>query len=140
MDRKILDSKFESVRRCIDSLESKRPFPFEKLESDFDLQDIISMNLVRAIKSSIDIAAILNSEMKGPAPSTMSACFDSIYQEKVISQGVCQRLKKAIGLRNLLVNEYAKIDWKIILNVLTQHLDDYRKFVQEVDDWLRKNP
>lgn len=48
MDREIILEKLEALRRCIRRVESKRPKTAELLVSDWDLQDIITLNLSRA--------------------------------------------------------------------------------------------
>ncbi len=59
MKREIIDLKFDSLRRCLERIESKKPFQLEDLESNFDLQDIVSINLERAVQNSVDIASII---------------------------------------------------------------------------------
>jgi hypothetical protein len=50
MDREIVALKLESLRRCIQRLNSKCPLEPETLVADIDLQDIISLNLSRAVQ------------------------------------------------------------------------------------------
>ena len=50
MDRDILLRKLDSLARCIRRIESKRPRTIEELNSDIDLQDILSVNLERAVQ------------------------------------------------------------------------------------------
>jgi hypothetical protein len=43
--------KLESLRRCVHRIETKCPADPAVLEADFDLQDIVSLNLSRASSS-----------------------------------------------------------------------------------------
>ena len=63
MDRAVVEQKLESLRRCVLRIESKAPPTAEVLASDFDLQDIISLNLSRAVQLAVDIGAHLISEL-----------------------------------------------------------------------------
>ena len=49
MDRNIIFRKLDSPARCIHRIESKRPASVEDLVADIDLQDILSVNLERAV-------------------------------------------------------------------------------------------
>ena len=139
MDRKIIDHKFESLRRCVERIISKQPFTVKKLQSDFDLQDILSVNLERSVQNAIDIAMIVLSELDSTVPNTMAEIFDELRRKKVIGAHLQKRMKKAVGFRNLLVHEYAEIDWKIVYLIVTKHLVDFRKYIGEIEGWLEKN-
>ena len=49
MDSLILAEKLESLRRCVRRLEEKRAASAEALAEDPDRQDILSLNISRAV-------------------------------------------------------------------------------------------
>jgi uncharacterized protein YutE (UPF0331/DUF86 family) len=124
--------KIDSLRNCVERIEGKKPFSAQDLQSNFDLQDIISINLERAIQVSIDIATHLISERNGPTPATMAESFLELARQNIITPTTAERLVKAVGLRNILVHEYSKINWGIVAEVAEKHLDTFRDFAQEV--------
>ena len=133
----VLHQKIDSLRNCIERIESKKPFSAEDLRVNFDLQDIISINLERAVQTCVDIAAHLLAEKNGPSPTTMADSFIYLAQEKVISENISKSLVKSVGLRNLLVHEYSKIDWDIVASVANEHLDTFRDFSKEILEFSR---
>lgn len=54
MDRLILEEKLESLRRCVRRLEDKRATTAAALRLDVDRQDIIALNLTRAMQLCVD--------------------------------------------------------------------------------------
>ena len=66
MDREVVEQKLESLRRCLARIESKCPVDPLVLVADFDLQDIVSLNLSRAVQLSVDIGAHLIAGMDVP--------------------------------------------------------------------------
>ena len=50
MDREVIDQKLESLRRCIKRAREKCPTDLDALVRSFDLQDIITLNLTRAVQ------------------------------------------------------------------------------------------
>ena len=132
MTPQLLKQRIESLRNCIQRIESKTPFDLAELESNFDLQDIISVNLERATQTCIDIGARMLSDLKGPSPATMAETFSLLAAEKIISPDLALNLRKSVGLRNMLVHEYSKIDWRIVHEVCHKHLDTYKKFAGEI--------
>ena len=133
MERQVVDLKLESLRRCIARIVSKQPFDVQRLTTDYDLQDIISVNLERAVQATVDLASILLAELDAPAPNTMSESFLALHQAGVVDKELADRMRKAVGLRNILVHAYSAIDWRIVHAVATQQLDDLRNYARAVD-------
>ncbi|MBI1860124.1 MAG: DUF86 domain-containing protein [Deltaproteobacteria bacterium] len=128
MDEVILQ-KIDSLVRCVLRLQTKAPFSLEKLKKDIDLQDIVIINLERLVQISVDIAMrVVSKRNFQPAPATMSQAFEALGRNGVLPEDLATRLQKAVGFRNLCVHEYDKINWEIVLTILTKHLDDYRQF------------
>ena len=57
MDREVVAQKLESLRRCLQRIKTKCPADVATLASELDLQDIVSLNLSRAVQISVDIGA-----------------------------------------------------------------------------------
>ncbi len=76
MDREVILEKLEALRRCIRRVESKRPNIAATLVADLDLQDIITLNLTRAVQLCVDIGSHIISWSEQSAPDSMGAVFD----------------------------------------------------------------
>lgn len=50
MDRDLIEARLESLRRCVERVAAKTPSTAEKLTLDADLQDVIALNLQRAVQ------------------------------------------------------------------------------------------
>ena len=55
MDRLIVERKLDSLRHCLERIASKRPASVAALERDADLQDVLTLNLSRAVQICVDI-------------------------------------------------------------------------------------
>ncbi len=75
MDRLLIEEKLESLRRCLSRIERKCPASVTELEGDVDLQDIITLNLTRAVQLSVDIAAHWVATLEH-VPAIYSSVFD----------------------------------------------------------------
>lgn len=85
MDREVVEQKLESLRCCLRRIETKCPVESSTLITDIDLQDIISLNLSRAVQISVDIGAHLIAGMKVPPPDTMGQTFDLLAKGGLLS-------------------------------------------------------
>lgn len=132
MDREVVDKKLESLRRCLLRLETKCPQEPSILIADLDLQDIISLNLSRAVQICVDIGAHLIAGLEIPPPGTMGETFDLLAQEGILSKELATNLKKAVGFRNIAVHNYETINWHIVYSIVKNHLDDFNAFAKIV--------
>lgn len=81
MDQAIVDQKLESLRRCVSRLEMRCPDSAEKLGADLDAQDIVALNLTRAVQLCVDIASHwLAEQPEQNAPQTMGQTFTLLME------------------------------------------------------------
>lgn len=132
MDKHVVLKKLENLRRCIKRIEEKTPASVELLLQDYDLQDIISVNLERAIQTCVDIGLHIISDLEVSVPQTMSETFDVLHQAGYLDAAIAKRMFKSVGFRNIAVHAYQEIDWKIVYRIITEHLDDFRGFARQI--------
>ncbi len=131
----IMLTKLDSLHRCLSRIESKTPASVEVLEEDLDIQDIITLNLTRAVQICVDIATHIIADFNTPPPTSMAESFDRLHHLKVISGDTSMRMKKAVGFRNVSVHEYQSIDWLIVYKLINEHLGDFKDFARQVYAW-----
>ena len=132
MDSDVVLSKLESLRRSLHRIEEKTPSAVEVLVDDYDRQDIIALNLERAVQTCVDIALHIISDLEAPAPDTMAHAFRTLEAAGSIDPCTAERMVKAVGFRNTAVHAYQAIDWTIVYRIITEHLDDFRAFARQV--------
>ena len=138
MDSLIIEEKLEALRRCITRIEAKRAASALELSGDPDRQDILSLNLTRAVQLCVDIAMLMLTDTEQAAPQTMGEAFDALAEQSLISESLKQRLRAAVGFRNIAVHNYQAIDWSIVHAITHDGLEDFRAFAHAVADYLGK--
>ena len=136
MDTDVIKAKLVSLQRCMERIRQKAPATAQQLEEDFDLQDIIILNLQRAVQISTDIATNILAD--SPAvPSSMAEAFLLLHRQGALSENVARRLAKSVGLRNIAVHEYTSLDWNVVYAVAHTHIEDFAEFGREISAWVR---
>ena len=77
MDARVIQDKLEALRHCVQRVQEKCPASVETLLADADLQDIVTLNLTRAVQLSVDMALHLIADTDVQPPETMAAAFES---------------------------------------------------------------
>jgi len=132
MDALVLTQKIESLRRCIRRVEEKTPASFENLIGDADLQDILVLNLTRAVQLCVDIASHIISQSDESAPATMGEVFSALERMDIISAGTSESMKKSVGFRNVAVHNYDAINWEIVFSICRKSVPEFQQFVRDI--------
>lgn len=135
MDEQLVAQKLESLRRCIQRVESRLPEDLDALLVDLDAQDIISLNLTRAVQMCVDIASHwLAEHAEATAPKTMGQAFEALAQSGIIDTELATRMRKSVGFRNVMVHNYDDVNWEIVYAICSKHLGDFRAFARVFSD------
>jgi uncharacterized protein YutE (UPF0331/DUF86 family) len=132
MDPDVLRAKLESLERCVARIERRRPPSREVLGVDLDVQDIIVLNLERAVQLCVDAGAHLLADRDLPTPESMAAVFSALATAGILEPSLAARLGAAVGFRNIAVHQYRDIDWDIVWHMLGEGLADFRAFARAV--------
>lgn len=139
MDRDIVEAKLESHRRCVERIAVKIPPSADHLVRDPDLQDIIALNLQRAVQLCADLAAHVIADTQARVPSTMAENFDILKDLKIISPALAARMIKAVGFHNIAVHSYQDIDWTIVFQICRNSLGNFQQFAHSVTTRLESH-
>lgn len=132
MNNPLIARKVESLTHCLQRIETKKPAQLESLLNDYDIQDIISVNLERSIQICVDIAAIVISEKELKTANTMAGCFAALENADILSNDLSLKMQRAVGFRNVSVHEYRSIDWEIVFDIIHNHLVNFKQFIKAV--------
>lgn len=134
MTSETISAKLVSIGRCVQRIVQHTPATAADLAADHDSQDIISINLQRAIQLAVDVAGAMIAHRVLTPPATMADAFRILAKADLLSEELAERLARAVGFRNVSVHEYEEIDWNIVYSLITKHLDDFRDFVRAVTE------
>lgn len=129
----IVLNKKESIERCIKQIRAYYVVQSEvAFEEDHMKQDAIAVNLQRSCEQAIDMANHTIKVRKLGLPKESKESFRLLAQNSIIPDGLADKLEKMIGFRNTLVHEYQKLDIKLMIDVIENHLDDLLNFTNYI--------
>ena len=125
---KIIITKVESVERCLKRITDK--YDETRFDDDFDMQDIVILNLQRACEQCIDIAHRLLKIKQFGLPKDSAEGFMVLAEEGIIEANLANSLKKMVGFRNVAVHDYTKMNNDIVKFVVKNGTEDIRNFIK----------
>ena len=132
VDTNLVLAKLESLERCIRRIEDKAPTTLQDLENDPDIQDIIVLNLERAVQQCVDLGLHILSTSGERSPRSMAQTFEILGNSGFLTQSLANRLAGAVGFRNIAVHEYESLSWPIVFSIIQKGLSDFRLFASAV--------
>jgi uncharacterized protein YutE (UPF0331/DUF86 family) len=129
VDVALILAKSGAVRKYLSRIQEKSNLDLDSFLGDIDRQESILFNLQMAIQNCIDIAAhIISNESLG-IPGSTSELFYILEENHYLDQTMTEKMIKAVGLRNLIVHEYGKIDLKRIFDAVHSDLHDLNGYL-----------
>ncbi|MDX2504268.1 MAG: DUF86 domain-containing protein [Gammaproteobacteria bacterium] len=136
MENKVNAKKIETLSSYLMRVEQRCPPDLDELLSDLDAQDVLTLNLSRAIQLCVDISLHILSSNNQTVPQTMADAFTGLVKEGIISVDTEEKMRKAVGFRNIAIHEYEKINWAIVYAIATERMVDFRVFAKTISELL----
>lgn len=124
----MIDDKLKRLEDNLRSLTSfKNDYTLEDIQNDKIEEWGLRYGLFESIQLIIDLACSLVTRKNLGIPKNYSDCIQLLINNNYLDNNLGEKLKNAVGLRNLLVHEYGIIDIKRLYEYLN-HIQDIRDF------------
>jgi uncharacterized protein YutE (UPF0331/DUF86 family) len=111
----------------------------EQLEQNTERAAAVKYLTQTAVEACANIAEHIIFGLNLGNPVTSKELFPILVEHHIISQELSAKLQQAVGLRNILVHLYRKVDLAILADSASVGLDDLREFVLNINTFLEKN-
>jgi len=99
----------------------------EKYRNSWKNKDSAERNLQKIIEAIIELGKILIAEKRLKEPGNNREVFEILEEEGLFSSEFIPLIDKMIGMRNIIVHSYNRIDDSIVYGVIKKNLKDIRK-------------
>jgi len=129
-DAELIAKKLAFVETCVRELESlARP---EALGSDVRERRFVEHTVQIAVQACQDVASHIVSDDRLGEPRTNQELFLLLAGAGWIEDDLAESLRRAVGLRNVLVHGYTGVDTDILRDVVEHRLGDLVAFVAAI--------
>ncbi len=135
VEREVAIAKIAALDHCLQRIAEARD-PARGLRPA-DAEDIVVLNLQRAVQAVIDLAAHVVATEGYGLPDQLAENFTLLEKEEVLGPDLAARLRKMVGFRNIAVHEYDAIDLEIVEAIIASHLGDLREFAARIVEHFR---
>jgi len=115
--------------RDLGNLEKHKEVNPEKLKSDLDLLWILERGIYLSIQNLFDILAHIASAEFSEKWESYTDIAEILLNNSVIGKQEYETLIKMAGFRNRLSHEYLSLDNNVIVDIVSNRLNDFYKFI-----------
>jgi len=131
----LVNKKLKKLEKYIKNLRKHQGVTKAELENNMDKMWAVERGLQLSIQIILDLGNHIISD-EGISVDNYSEIFAELAKLDIIPEDYAARIKGMAGFRNVLVHGYAEVDLDIILDVLNNNLDDFKRFASFIRDYV----
>ncbi|MDO9209612.1 MAG: DUF86 domain-containing protein [Deltaproteobacteria bacterium] len=127
----IYTRKFELIEDSLQKLSAiRRENPsLDQYRNSWKDRDAAERNLQKIIEAFIDVGKMIIAEKRFREPGNNREVFLILAEKKIFSSEFMTLVDKMIGMRNIIVHGYDRINDEIVYGVLKRNLKDIKKLI-----------
>ncbi|MEW6570750.1 MAG: DUF86 domain-containing protein [Nitrospirota bacterium] len=136
----IYTRKLELIEECLKRLAEikKGNQSFQKYRSSWKDKDSAERNLQKIIEAIIDIGKMIIANLKLREPGNNREVFLILEENGLFPSEYMNLIDRMIGMRNIIVHSYDRIDDAIVYGVLKKSIGDIKKLTVILKKQLRQ--
>ncbi|HOI60134.1 MAG TPA: DUF86 domain-containing protein [Candidatus Pacearchaeota archaeon] len=139
LNKYFIEKKISLIREDIVRLKQLGSLTAEEIFSNFGKQAIIERLMERIVTRAIDINQHLISCLeKNKSPENYRDTFLFLSDLGIYDKDFGEKIAKSVGLRNILIHDYDKVDYTILYSSISDCILDYVKYCNYIIQFLDK--
>lgn len=125
---RVLLSKARSIKRCLNRVNETYRGHENELETSYDRQDVIVLNLIRACEQAIDMANRMTFLRKLEIADDTAKVFVNLGRAGLIPASLAESIRRMVGFPNVAVHEDQALDLDKVRHIIEHRLDEVLAF------------
>lgn len=137
IDKTFILKKLEDIQTYIEELEELYSSPREEVVKNYEKLHTAERLLQLIVDTMIDINNHIIKELSLNPADDFQSTFKTLAQSNVISEDLAQKIAPVVGLRNLIVHRYERLDKDLFVDTLKKEQKDFKNFTKEIYEYLK---
>jgi len=129
-DRDLVDKLLALIETCVQELRTQAQI--DRIDDDVRERRFVEHTLQVAIQAALDAASHVVSDGRLGEPATSRELFELLATAGWIDRPLMERLRRMVGMRNILVHGYTKVDPAQLRLAVTNDLGDLLAFAAQL--------
>ena len=132
VDAAVFARKVAAIRDAVGRIREVVPETRGAFLADRTAREIVTLNLFVALQETIGLATHWLADEGVAVPDTYGDIFSALAARGVIEAALGERLRAAVGLRNLVAHQYGVLDFARVHEVARGELGDLLTFCEQL--------
>ena len=138
VDKELIIKKLQELNRYLKELEDSKNISLDEFHSSIGKQWMVCHGIQLSIQSLIDVGNHILAALGENQIEDYSDIIDKLGERNILPSEFAQSIRGMVGLRNILVHEYTRLDIKIIYDILQNQLEDFYMFTKHINQFLNR--
>ena len=139
INKDLIERKIKSIQDDLEKLEKFKDYSFYEIAKEYYTHKSVERIIEVIINEAIDINQHLVIELgKGKLPFDYKESFLLLADLKILPKKFTEKIAESVGLRNILVHQYQKLDEKIFYHSINDCLKQYTQYCRYILKYLKK--
>ena len=140
LSKEFVEKKVSLIEEDVKRLKDFGNMTAEEIFLNYEKQATVERLMERIIARAIDINQYLIRQLnKDVIPQNYRQTFLILSDLGIYDEKFGERISKSIGIRNVLIHDYDKIDFKLLYSSISDCISDYIKYCNYIIDFLSRN-
>ena len=127
-NKEFIKNKIKFIQNELEKLSMFSNFSLQEIVSDYSRHTLVERILERIINDALGINQHIIAESDQEAPNDYKETFSALSKMDIFPAEFAAEISKSVGLRNILVHNYHKLDEEIFYHSIKNCLTDYTKY------------
>lgn len=137
VDLAVLARKVAAIRDAVGRIREVLPATPDAFLADRTAREVVSLNLFVALQEAIGLATHWLADDGAMVPDTYGDVFSALAERGIIDVGLGERLRAAVGLRNLVAHQYGVRDFARVHEVARVDVANLLTFCEQLSARVR---
>ncbi|MCG2690395.1 DUF86 domain-containing protein [Candidatus Parcubacteria bacterium] len=139
LDKEFIKNKINFIQKELEILSNLKNYSLQEIVSDYFKHSTVERIIEKVIGDALDINQhIISESQKVEVPNDYAETFLALAKLNILPKDFSEIIAKSVGLRNILVHNYRKLDEERFYHSMKDCLNDYTKYCEFILKYLKK--
>jgi uncharacterized protein YutE (UPF0331/DUF86 family) len=138
IEKDVKRRKISRVLEDIKYLEHIKERPIGEFLKNYESILATRHAILECVQACLDFAFHVCAWNKLPAPASYKEVFTILAEHDLLDRELASKMENWVGLRNLIMHTYEKIDDRLLHEIVKRDLDNFTTFIKAVEKLVEK--
>ncbi len=131
---KVIENKISEVKKYLSIVKKFQKYSQQEIEVNETIRGAVERYLYLVCQATMDLAEGFIAYKEFRKPTNQNDRFYILIENEIISSPLSENMIRMTGFRNVLAHDYAKVDYKRVVDILQNGLKDIESFIKIIEN------